>query len=387
MSSLDRARDLLAHNVLVDGHNDLPWAMRELNHYDMDAVDLAQRVDALQTDIVRLREGKVGAQFWSVYVPSTLTGLDGFHQTVEQIDFVHNLIERFPETFGYAETVEDVEREFASGRIASLLGAEGGQSIACSMPALRALHRLGVRYMTLTHNHNNPWADSATDVPVHNGLSDFGREVVREMNRVGMLVDLSHVSADTMRNALDITEAPVIMSHSSTRAVCDHVRNVPDDVLARLSGNGGVIMVTFVPDFVSEECRAWTVEVNETLVAKGVDLRDWYQVHEHYVEIENTNPKPLATIAQVADHVDHARQVAGLDHVGIGGDYDGCPDMPINLEHVGTYPELFAELLDRGWSEDDCAKIAGRNVLRALRDAEDVAHKLQVTRGPSRATI
>ena len=369
MSSLQRANDFLSSHILVDGHNDLPWAMRELD-YDLDAIDLTQRRTDLQTDIVRLREGRVGAQFWSVYVPSTLTGLDGFHQTVEQVDFVHTLIARFPETFGLALTVEDVEREFASGKIASLLGAEGGQSIASSLPALRALYMLGVRYMTLTHNHNNPWADSATDTPVHHGLSDFGRAVVGEMNRIGMLVDLSHVSADTMRDALDVTRSPVIMSHSSCRGVCDHVRNVPDDVLKRLAGNGGVVMITFVPDFVSEQCRAWTVEVNETLKGEGVDLRDWAATQSRYIKIEKTNPKPLATIQQVADHIDYAREVAGLDHVGIGGDYDGCPDMPVNLEHVGTYPELFAELFERGWSEDDCAKVAGRNVLRALRDAE-----------------
>ena len=387
MSSLDRALALLSEHPLVDGHNDLPWAMRAAVGYDLSQLDLTVRGDRTQTDLVRLREGRVGAQFWSVFVPSSLPDDVAVRQTLEQVDFVHELVAAFPGDLGLALTADDVERVFGSGRVASLLGAEGGQSIGCSLATLRALHGLGVRYMTLTHNDNNPWADSATDEPACGGLSDFGREVVREMNRIGMLVDLSHVAVTTMHAALDTSEAPVVMSHSSCRALNDHVRNVPDDVLLRLRDNGGVLMVTFVPDFVSPDCRQWTEAAREEMRSAGLDDRDWQVAEAFCLAREKSDPKPRATIAQVADHLDHAREVMGVEHVGIGGDYDGCSDFPVGLEDVTGYPRLFAELLDRDWSEKELAQVAGGNALRALRDAEAVSRRLQRERPPSRATL
>ena len=387
MSSIERARALLSEHPLVDGHNDLPWALRAAVGYDLRQLDLAVRGDRTHTDLVRLREGGVGAQFWSVYVPSSLPDEAAVRQTLEQVDFVHELVAEFPDDLGLALTADDVERVFGTGRIASLLGAEGGQSIGCSMATLRALHGLGVRYMTLTHNDNNPWADSATDEPGVGGLSDFGHEVVREMNRVGMLVDLSHVAVTTMHAALDTSEAPVVMSHSSCRALNDHVRNVPDDVLLRLRDNGGVLMVTFVPDFVSADCRQWTEAAREEMRSQGLDDRDWPVVEAFSAARQKSDPKPRASIPQVADHLDHAREVMGVAHVGIGGDYDGCPDFPVGLEDVTGYPRLLAELLDRGWSEQELVAVAGGNALRALRDAETTSRRLRAERPPSRATV
>ena len=387
MSSLARARTLLSQSPLVDGHNDLPWAMRDAVGYDLRELDLTVRGTRTHTDLVRLREGGVGAQFWSVFVPSTLPDGEAVRATLEQVDFVHELVAAFPDQLGLARTADEAESVFASGRIASLLGAEGGQSIGCSMATLRALHALGVRYLTLTHNDNNPWADSATDEPAVGGLSDFGREVVREMNRIGMLVDLSHVAVTTMHAALDTSVAPVIMSHSSCRALNDHVRNVPDDVLRRLAGNDGVLMVTFVPDFVSKDCREWTEAARADMRSAGLDDRDWSVVEAFCAERERTDPKPRATIAQVADHVEHARDVAGVAHVGIGGDYDGCSDFPVGLEDVSGYPRLVAELLDRGWSDSDVTALTGGNVLRAMREAESVSRRLVAERPPSRAVI
>jgi membrane dipeptidase len=266
-----------------------------------------------------------------------------------------------------------VERVFASGRVASLLGAEGGHAIAGSLGVLRMLYALGVRYMTLTHNNNVGWADSATDDPEAGGLTDFGRDVVREMQRLGMLVDLSHVAPGTMRDALDVAAAPVIFSHSSARAICDSPRNVPDDVLAQLAANGGVCMVTFVPGFVSQEAADWLVGLKAETARRGLDTRDLSQVFTVKPEWEAAHPMPQATLAQVADHIEHVRRVAGLEHVGIGGDFDGTPDVTVGLEDVSAYPALFAELLARGWSEPDCAALAGGNLLRVLRDAESVA--------------
>jgi membrane dipeptidase len=370
---LDRATALLGEVPLVDGHNDLPWAMREQAGYDLEKLDVSTHVASLHTDLPRLREGHVGAQFWSVYAPSTLAGDAAVVATLEQIDFVHRLVSTYPEALGLALTADDVDRVFASGRVASLLGAEGGHSIACSLAALRSLYALGVRYLTLTHNDNVPWADSATDARRLGGLSDFGRDVVHEMNRIGMLVDLSHVSAETMDDALDTSVAPVIFSHSSCRALVDHPRNVPDEVLARLSDNGGVCMVSFVPDFVSTDCHAWSAELKEDMHQRGLDTRDWHAWVAAAPEFAQTRPRPVATVAHVADHIEHARAVAGLDHVGIGGDYDGCDALPEGLEDVSRYPALFAELFDRGWTEAECTKLAGGNVLRALRDAESVA--------------
>ncbi|MGW0226788.1 dipeptidase [Actinopolymorpha singaporensis] len=384
---LDRARALLAANPLVDGHNDLPIAMRHASAYDFDKVDIALDQPRLQTDIPRLRRGHVGAQFWSVYVPSRLQGDHAVSATLEQIDAVHAMVARYADTFGLATTADEVEQVFASGRIASLMGMEGGHSIDCSLATLRAMHALGVRYMTLTHNDNVPWADAATDEPAVGGLSRFGVEVVAEMNRLGMLVDLSHVSADTMRAALAASEAPVIFSHSSARAVCDVARNVPDDVLATLPTNGGVCMVTFVPEFVSPVCAQWRVEASEAARAQGINPTDLSAFFEFTREWRKEHPKPDAALSDVVAHVEHVREVAGIDHIGLGGDYDGTDTFPVGLGDVSGYPRLFAALLERGWSEQDLVKLAGANAIRALRDAEAVSRDLRTRRGPSIATI
>jgi membrane dipeptidase len=344
----ERIEALLEGHGIVDGHNDLLWVAREQVGYDFDRLELtdsgACRTIGAHTDLPRLRAGGVGAQFWSVFVPATYTGEEAVTATLEQIDGCHTMIRRYADQLALATTVEGVDRAWQQGRIASLMGAEGGHQINGSLGTLRMLHRLGVRYLTLTHNDNVPWADSATDEPVHGGLSDFGREVVAEMNRIGMLVDLSHVSADVMRQALDVSTVPVIFSHSSARALTDHPRNVPDDVLARLAGNGGVCMVTFVPMFVNQAARDWAAAGEEG---------------EH----------PRVTLDDVVAHVEHVREVAGVDHVGLGGDYDGTDWLPEGLEDVTGYPRLLAALADRGWSDDELAGLAWRNVLRAMGDA------------------
>jgi membrane dipeptidase len=367
--STSRARDLLRRFPLIDGHNDLPWALRARS----DTPDLARPVSGTHTDLPRLASGGVGGQFWSVYVPASLAGDKAVTTVLEQIDLARSMIARYPEALELALTAADVERIFASGRVASLLGAEGGHAIAGSLGALRMLYALGVRYMTLTHNLNVGWADSATDEPAAGGLTDFGRDVVREMQRIGMLVDLSHTSPATMRDALDVAAAPVIFSHSSARAVCDNPRNVPDDVLARLAANDGVCMVTFVPGFVSQECSDWLGGLKAEAARRGIDPKDLHELYRLKPEWEADHPRPGATLAQVADHIEHVRQVAGVDHVGIGGDFDGTPDVTTGLEDVSTYPALFAELTDRGWTEADCAALAGGNLLRVLRDAESAA--------------
>jgi len=374
---------MLGRFPLIDGHNDLPWALRERttqNGGDLSQVvfDLDTPAEGLHTDLPRLAAGGVGAQFWSVYVPASLAG-DGAAgngavvAVLEQIDLARRMIARYPRSLGLALTADDVEQVFASGRVASLLGAEGGHAIAGSLGVLRMLYALGVRYMTLTHNANVGWADSATDEPQAGGLNGFGRDVVREMQRIGMLVDLSHVSPDTMRDALDVAEAPVIFSHSSARALCDSPRNVPDDVLARLTGNGGVCMVTFVPGFVSQECASWTAGLKEEAARRGLDPRHLDQLFSIKPEWERAHPRPGSTLAQVADHIEHLREVAGVEHVGLGGDFDGTDQVTAGLEDVSTYPALFAELLRRGWTEPDCAALAGGNLLRALRSAEAYA--------------
>jgi membrane dipeptidase len=368
-----RARDLLRRFPLIDGHNDLPWALRErAPGGDVARFDLSQ-ADGLHTDLPRLAAGGVGGQFWSVYVPASLAGEAAVTTVLEQIDLTRRMIASYPDALELALTAGDVERIFASGRVASLLGAEGGHAIAGSLGVLRMLYALGVRYLTLTHNANTGWADSATDEPQAGGLTDFGRDVVLQMQRLGMLVDLSHVSAATMHDALDAAAAPVIFSHSSARALCDYPRNVPDDVLARLAGNGGVCMVTFVPGFVSPECADWRVGLKAEAARRGLDPRDLDQLFRLESGWERTHPRPRATLAQVADHVEHVRRVAGVEHVGLGGDFDGTTDVTVGLEDVSTYPALFAELLRRGWSEPDCAALAGGNVLRALRAAEAAA--------------
>ncbi|MGK5544008.1 dipeptidase [Streptomyces sp. URMC 127] len=387
---LARARELLAAHPVADGHNDLPWALREQVRYDLDRRDIAadQRGSGLHTDLPRLRAGGVGAQFWSVYVRTDLTGDAAVSATLEQIDVVRQLTDRYPGDLRLALTADDMEAARAEGRIASLMGAEGGHSINCSLATLRALHRLGVRYMTLTHNDNVPWADSATDVPAAGGLTRFGEEVVREMNRAGMLVDLSHVSAGTMRDALRVSEAPVIFSHSSARAVCDHPRNVPDDVLGALAANGGVAMATFVPKFILPEAVAWTKAADENLRAHGLHHLDTSpRAMELHRAFEAERPRPLATASTVADHLDHMREVAGVDHIGIGGDFDGTAFTPADLADVSGYPNLIAELLRRGWSDADLAKLTWKNAVRVLRDAEAVARDVSARRGPSIATI
>ena len=383
---LARVTELLRRHPLIDGHNDLPWEARQQSGYDFDRLDLSQRLTSTQTDLPRLREGGVGAQFWSVWVPSTLPDGEAVIQTLEQVDAVHQMVARYGDQLGFARTADELEAVFASGRIASLMGAEGGHSIGCSLAALRMLHMLGVRYLTLTHNDNVPWADSATDEPVSGGLSAFGVEVVREMNRLGMLVDLSHVSPDTMRDALRASRVPVMFSHSSARAVCDVARNVPDDVLETLGRMGGVCMVTFVPEFVSPAAGQWRKEASAAALEEGVRPADHIAFAAFAATYRKQHAKPTATIDQVVAHIEHVRDVAGVDHVGIGGDYDGTEDQPVGLEDVSGYPRLFAALADRGWSDQDLTKLAGGNVLRVMRDAEAGARDLQATRGPSLAT-
>ncbi|WP_433868660.1 dipeptidase [Saccharopolyspora sp. CA-218241] len=388
-TSARRARELLTDHPVFDGHNDLPWALRQHCGYDLDRCDIAEdRSAVLHTDLPRLRAGGVGAQFWSVYVPAELRGDRAVSATLEQIDCVRALLDRYPGTLRRALTADDVVAARAEGRIASLMGAEGGHSIDCSLATLRALHALGVRYLTLTHNDNVPWADSATDVPAAGGLTRFGVEVVREMNRTGMLVDLSHVAPATMRDALAATRAPVLFSHSSARAVCDHPRNVPDDVLAELATNGGVAMATFVPQFVLPAAVEWSAAAEAHLRERGLDpAAESPEVDAARRAYAAAHPRPVATPATVADHLDHMREVAGIDHVGIGGDYDGVAFTPAGLDDVSGYPNLLAELLDRRWSETDLAKLTWHNALRVLGEAERTAAALGEREQPSTATI
>jgi membrane dipeptidase len=364
------ARAMLSRFPLIDGHNDLPWEIRDACDSDLDKARIDERLPRFHTDIPRLVEGGVGGQWWSVYVPGTLARDEAVRVTLEQVDVVHRMIARYPQRFQLALTADDVEQAFAAGRIASMLGAEGGHSIGGSLAVLRSLHALGVRYMTLTHNQNVGWADSATDVPDVNGLNDFGRCVVREMQRLGMLVDLSHVAVTTMHDALDVAEAPVIFSHSSAKAVTDSPRNVPDEVLRRLTDNGGVCMVAFVPAFVSQECADWLVGLKKEAENRGIDPKDIAAVFGLASEYAAAVPSPSATLSQVADHVQHIAEVAGPQHVGIGGDFDGVPDLPVGLQDVSRYPALFNELVRRGWSEADCKALAGGNILRVMRAAQ-----------------
>ncbi len=386
-AGLTAARELLDKYPLIDGHNDLPWALRAAGSLDPARTDIAAPVEFTHTDLPRLARGGVGAQFWSVYIPAELQGEAAVATTLEQIDLVRQLVARYPETLELALTADDIERIAGAGRLASLIGAEGGHSIACSLGTLRALYQLGVRYMTLTHNLNVPWADSATDTPAAGGLTEFGREVVREMQRLGMLVDLSHVAATTMNDALDVAEAPVIFSHSSARAVCDHPRNVPDPVLARLAANGGVCMITFVPAFVSPACREWELEFIAEVERQGLDHRNWAGLKEVRREFQARNPQPKASLQDVVEHAEHVREVAGIDHIGIGGDFDGVDRLPQGLEDVSCYPALIAALLDRGWSQPDCGKLAHGNLVRVLKDAEAAAGLIAAQRRPSAARI
>jgi membrane dipeptidase len=385
--ALERARKLLRSVPLIDGHNDLAWEIRESKTAPMDvaAYDLRARTPG-HTDLERLKAGQVGAQFWSIYVPGEVKDSGYARIQLEQFDIARRFIARYPERLALALTAADIEREFKRGRVASLLGMEGGHVIENSLGALRSYYDLGARYMTLTHNVTLDWADAALDSTRHDGLTDFGREVVREMNRLGMLVDLSHVSPATMSDALDVTQAPVIFSHSSARALTEHPRNVPDSILQRLPKNGGVVMVTFVPAFVSNEVAQYEkreTEENERISAEA----DTAEVSRRMEQWRAANPRPQATLAQVADHIEHVRKVAGVDHVGLGSDFDGITNVPVGLEDVSTFPQLFAELIRRGWSDDDLRKLAGRNLLRVMREAEGTSERLRKERQPSTMTI
>jgi membrane dipeptidase len=384
-----RAQALHKQVPLIDGHNDYPWALRELDPArDFASADITGAVPKLMTDIPRLRQGGMGGQFWSVYIPSSMQGKDAVRATLEQIDIVHRMMQRWPQTFERARTAAEIERIFKTGKIASMIGVEGGHSIDSSLATLRMMHTLGAGYMTLTHGANVPWADSATDQRVLGGLSPFGEEVVREMNRLGMLVDLSHVSPDTMEDAIRVSEAPIVFSHSSARAICNVPRNVPDNVLQILPKNGGVVMVTFVPGFISQQVADYSAVAQ----AHQQQMRAQFPNNEAYVTAgmerwRAENPEPRATLAQVADHIDHIRKVAGIDHIGLGGDFDGITSVVQGLEDVSTYPALTAELLRRGYSTDDVKKILGLNILRVMRQVEKVSAELQKKRGPSTATI
>lgn len=368
---LERARSLHRQVPLIDGHNDFPWEVREKSGKDVDARDMRQPVDG-HTDIARLRQGGVGAQFWSVYVPSTEP--EPVTATLEQIDIVHRMLQKYPDVLELALTSGDIDRIFTAGKIASLIGMEGGHSIDSSLGALRMMHRLGARYMTLTHSLNTPWADAATDTPAHGGLTAFGEDVIREMNRIGMLVDLSHTSPDTMADAIRVSTAPVIFSHSSARAVTDVPRNVPDDILRLLPAKDGIVMVTFVPGFVSEKVAAHSRAENaERARLRALPGSTDASIDAGMAAWRASNPTPRATLADVADHIDHIRKVAGIDHIGLGGDFDGITSVPVGLEDVSTYPALTAELLRRGYSDDDVKKILGLNLLRVMKKAEDVA--------------
>ncbi|QKG70496.1 dipeptidase [Erythrobacter mangrovi] len=364
-----------------DGHNDVPYALRErfgnvINDFDfVDTLDTeTPETKAMHTDLTRLHKGHLGAQFWSVYVSASLPEPEAVQQTIEQIDVTKRLVARYPDAMQLALTADDVARALKAHKIASLMGMEGGQSIGSSLAVLRQMYALGARYMTLTHSKTLSWADSATDTPKHGGLTDFGRDVVREMNRLGMLVDLSHVSEATMHDALDAAQAPVIFSHSGARAINGHARNVPDSVLARLPENGGVVMVVALPGFLSEEQRAWfAARSGEEARLKTLWQGQPDEVAAQLAKWDATNPTPLATTSQMADHIDHVRDIAGIDHIGIGGDYDGMPGGPVGMEDVSGYPVLFAELARRGYSQEDLEKIASRNVMRVLRAAEAYA--------------
>lgn len=403
LPSSDRARAMraLEASPVIDGHNDLPWAIREdtVAPRDVAAYDLRTRTRGM-TDIPRLQQGQVGGQFWSVYIPGerddpiyasqgSSASLPGYARVqLEQIDIARRMIERYPELVPVRTAAELRSSYRQKGRVASLIGMEGGHAIENSLGALRAYYDLGVRYMTLTHNVTLDWADAAMDAPKHGGLTPFGEEVVREMNRLGMLVDLAHVSPGTMSDALTVSEAPVIFSHSSARALTDVPRNVPDSILRRLPQNGGVVMVTFVPTFVSQALVDWGKRADEARAAirqRVGDDRD--AMARATAEWLAANPKPRATISDVADHVEHVRQVAGIDHVGLGGDFDGITETVLGLEDVSTYPALFTELVRRGWSEGELRKLASENVLRAFAQAETVARRLQAERQPAIRTI
>ena len=358
---------------VLDGHNDLPWSLRQRSGLDLAGVDLAAGVPALQTDLPRLRAGGVGAQFWSVFVPAELAGEAAVTATFEQVDLVRRIVARHPQHLALAATAAEVEQVVASGRIASLMGVEGGHSINGWLGVLRSLHALGARYLTLTHNVNVPWADSATDAPGVGGLSEFGVAVVAELNRLGMFVDLSHVADTVMHQALDVAHAPVLFSHSGARAVCDIVRNVPDDVLERLPANGGVCLVAFAAMFVKQSVADWYLATIREVEDRGGDPRAYADVMAVVAERRAVQAVPTCTAEDVADHLDHIREVAGVGHVGLGSDFDGAPSFPSDLADVAAYPRLFEVLRGRGWSAAEREGVAHGNVLRAMREMEHAA--------------
>lgn len=376
---LERARRVLRTTPLFDGHNDLPWAIRQspTARGNVTAYDLRSRTEG-HTDLDRLRQGMVGAQWWSVYLPGDWADSGYARVQLEQIDIARRVIERYPDHFELALTAADVRRIFAAGKIPGMLGMEGGHAIENSLGALRSFHDLGARYMTLTHNVTLDWADAASGPARHGGLTAFGRDVVREMNRLGMVVDLSHVSPGTMSDALNTTQAPIMFSHSNAFALANHVRNVPDSILRRMPANGGIVMVTFVPGFISQPL----INHNRQLAALRQDAAarhgaDTMAVRRAVEQWQQDNPTPRATLGEVADHIDYIRSVAGVDHVGIGGDFDGISTVVMGLEDVSTYPALFAELSRRGWSEADLRKLAGENMLRVLEGVEATARRLR----------
>jgi len=397
-----RLERVLKQTPLIDGHNDLPWEIRERNKGRLSTIDLKSDTSKLtpppdgaplMTDIPRLRAGHVGGQFWSVWVPVNIKGPEAVQTTVEQIDLVKRMAARYPADFAMAETAADVRRIHRAGKIACLIGIEGGHQINNSLAVLRQMYDLGARYMTLTHVLDIDWADAATDAPVHHGLTPFGVEVVREMNRLGMLVDLSHVSPETMRAALSATRAPVIFSHSSARAIVDHPRDVPDDILALVARNGGVVMVNFNPGYVSAARNQWDADRAAELAryssppSGGLYIGQPDRAKAALEKWESEHPKPVTTVAQVADHIEHVRQVAGVDHVGLGSDFDGIPEGPEGLDAVDKYPALLVELMHRGWSDADVAKVAGENVLRVMAEAEQVSARLRTSEAASEATV
>jgi membrane dipeptidase len=383
-----RVARVLKSTPVIDGHNDWPEVLREREGEKRWTIDLRSGLDQkpvqYNTDIARLRKGMVGGQFWSVYVSADLPGLEQVKETIEQIELVKSIVARYPNDFALARTADDVRRIQKSGRIASMIGVEGGGQIDGSLAVLRAYHDLGAGYLTLTHSRTITWADSATDNPQHNGLTPFGEQVVRELNRLGMLVDLSHVSEATMRDAIRVSKAPVIFSHSNARALDDHPRNVSDEVLKLVAANRGVVMVNFARAYVSDEYRRWSAEeaaertrlnappfgglyIGQPDKAKAA-MAEWLRAH----------PAPKVTLAQVADHIDHLAKVAGVDHIGLGGDFDGVSNaLPEGLGGVDAYPTLMAELMRRGWSDADVAKVAGGNILRAMAEAEKVAASMK----------
>ena len=383
---LERARRLLRDVPIIDGHNDYPWEVRQKAKLDLAALDMRQPQPTIMTDFPRLTQGGVGGQFWSVYVPSPLPGSDpaaSVTTVLEQIDIVHRMVARYPDKLALALTADDIEHAQRERKIASLIGMEGGHAINSSIATLRMMYRLGARYMTLTHGLNVPWADSATDTPKLDGLSSFGEDIVREMNRLGMLVDLSHVSPATMADAIRVSAAPVIFSHSSARALTDVPRNVPDEILRQVPANGGIVMVTFVPGFISQQVADYgkreTAERARLTAEPGSTPESVDKAVEKW---RAANPTPRASLLQVADHIDHIKKIAGVDHIGFGGDFDGITSVVVGLEDVSTYPYLVSELLRRGYSDDEIKKIARGNILRVLRGAEAVAAKLQAATRP-----